>query len=239
MMGHTHALSGLAAGAATLGLAPVSGLREQLAWTACWGGMALLPDLDQRGTTSARMWGPISTVAATALGWLARGHRQGTHDALIAPIAFGAAAVAATQSRVGSLVLLAVAIGLALHALHFVIPGNVERTWVGNLALAAVGAYQLTAADVDTGWLPWAVAGGVLAHIAGDALTTERVPVPTTWLMPRRYRRRFGLPIADTNSWLEPVASAVFGGLGLWQLAVGTGSWPTIQNAVRALAGQG
>jgi membrane-bound metal-dependent hydrolase YbcI (DUF457 family) len=238
MMGHTHALSGLAAGAATLGVAPVQGLREQLAWTACWGGMALLPDLDQRGTTSARMWGPISTVTARGVGWIARGHRQGTHDVLIAPVVFGTIAVAAADYRVGALVVLAVAIGLALHAVHFVIPGNVERSWIGNLGLSLLGAWQLTTSGVDVGWLPLAVAGGVVAHIAGDALTTERVPVPGTWLLPRKYRLRFGLAIADTNTWLEPVVSLACSVLCLWQLAVHTGSWPRITEAVRALTVQ-
>jgi membrane-bound metal-dependent hydrolase YbcI (DUF457 family) len=226
MMGHTHALSGLAAGAATLPAAPVHTLREQLAWTACWGGMALLPDLDMRGTTSARMWGPISTTAATAIGWLARGHRRGTHDFIVAPIAFAALATMAATNRIASLVLLALAIGLALHAVHFVIPGNVERTWPGNLALSGVAAYLLTRDGVDTSWLPLAVAGGVLAHIAGDALTTEGVPVPGTWLLKPRYRRRFGLSIADTNTWLEPAASLACGAVAVWQLAVNTGYWP-------------
>jgi membrane-bound metal-dependent hydrolase YbcI (DUF457 family) len=228
MMGPTHALSGLAAGAATLPFAPVTGLTGQLAWTACWGGMALLPDLDQRGTTSARMWGPISALAATVIGGVARGHRQGTHDALLAPLAFAAIASAACTTRIGAMVMLAIAIGLALHAVHFVIPGNTERTWPGNLLISAAAGYYL----IDSGagvepikWLPIAVVGGVLAHIAGDALTTEKVPVPLVWLVSRK--ARIGLPLCDTNSWLEPVVSAACGAAAIWQLAVHTGAWAT------------
>ncbi len=223
-MGHTHALSGLAAGAATLPAAPISGLREQLMWTACWGGMALLPDLDMRGTTSARMWGPISAAAATIIGWFARGHRQGTHDFILAPIAFAAIAAAAATTDWGSRIILALAIGLGLHAIHFVIPGNIERTWPGNLAISAGLSYLLTMEQIATAWLPIAVAGGVVVHILGDALTTERVPVPVTWLFPRKYRLRIGIPITDTNTWLESVVSFLCLGLGSWQLLLHTGA---------------
>ncbi|MGL5829795.1 MAG: metal-dependent hydrolase [Angustibacter sp.] len=223
MMGHTHALSGLAAGAATLPAAPVSGVREQLLWTACWGGMALVPDLDMRGTTSARMWGPVSAAAATIIGWFARGHRQGTHDIILAPLAFAAIAAAASTTDWGARIILAIAIGLGLHAIHFVIPGDVERTWPGNLAISAALSYWLTGHNFDSAWLPVAVAGGVVVHILGDALTTEKVPVPVTWLFPRKYRLRLGIPITRTNTWLEPVVSFGCIGLGSWQLLLHTG----------------
>jgi membrane-bound metal-dependent hydrolase YbcI (DUF457 family) len=224
MMGHTHALSGLAAGAATIPFAPVSGVREQLAWTACWGGMALLPDLDMRGTTSARMWGPISAAAATVIGALARGHRQGTHDVLLAPLIFAAIAAAAATTPWGARVILAIAIGLALHAVHFVIPGNIERTWPGNLAISSAIAYFIIDHQIPATWLPVAVAGGVVIHIVGDALTTEKVPVPLTWMFARKYRIRWGLPITDTNTWLEPVVSFLCTGIAGWQLLLHTGA---------------
>ena len=47
MLGHSHALSGLAAGAATLPWAPVHGTVSQVAWVAAVGGFAMLPDLDE------------------------------------------------------------------------------------------------------------------------------------------------------------------------------------------------
>ena len=102
MLGHSHATTGLAAGAALLPLAPVAGTAEQLAWVAAWGGFALLPDLDQgglhwrralprlSGSTVATMWGPVTTALSTAVARIARGHRQGTHDVLLAPLVFGA-----------------------------------------------------------------------------------------------------------------------------------------------------
>src|SRR3712207_1060836 len=124
VLGHSHALSGLAAGAATLPWAPVGGTVGQVAWIAAVGGMAMLPDLDHSGSTVSDMWGPITDVPSGAVGRLAQGHRWGTHDAVLAPLAFGALALAAANAFWSSLLLMALAIGLALRALHFVIPGR-------------------------------------------------------------------------------------------------------------------
>jgi membrane-bound metal-dependent hydrolase YbcI (DUF457 family) len=80
---------------------------------------------------------------------------------------------------------MALAIGLALRALNFVIPGRVENTVVGNLALSWAGAWLLLAHSPSPDWLPWAVALGVLTHIAGDAITTAGIPVPLLWVFHR------------------------------------------------------
>ena len=143
MLGHSHALSGLAAGAATLPWAPVGGTVGQVAWIAAVGGMAMLPDLDHNGSTVSDMWGPLTDVPSGAVGRLAQGHRWGTHDAVLAPLAFGALALAAANASWSSLLLMALAIGLALRALHFVIPGRAENTVVGNLVLSWVCAWLL------------------------------------------------------------------------------------------------
>jgi membrane-bound metal-dependent hydrolase YbcI (DUF457 family) len=181
VLGHSHALSGLAVGAATLPWAPVDGAVAQVAWIAAAGGFAMLPDLDQRGSTISRMWGPLSDAPAGAVGLIARGHRAGTHDAVLAPVGFGLLAYAASWHFWSSLLLMALAIGLALRALHFVIPGRAENTVIGNLLLSWGGAWFLLAHSPGPAWLPWAVAVGVLTHIAGDALTCGGVPVPIVW----------------------------------------------------------
>src|SRR3712207_2365806 len=143
MLGHSHALSGLAAGAATLPWAPVEGTVAQVAWIAGVGGFAMLPDLDHRSSTVSDMWGPVTDVPAGAVGRLAGGHRWGTHDAVLAPLAFGGLAMLAAEAYWSSLLLMALGIGLALRALHFVIPGRAETTVLGNLALSWVGAWSL------------------------------------------------------------------------------------------------
>jgi hypothetical protein len=185
VLGHSHALSGLAAGAATLPWAPVHGTVAQVAWISAAGGFAMLPDLDQQGSTISRMWGPASDVPSGVVGTVARGHRWGTHDAILGPLAFGLLAYAAAGAYWSSLLLLALAIGLALRALHFVIPGRAENTVVGNLLLSWGGAWLLLEYSPSPAWLPYAVAVGVLTHIAGDFLTKEGIPVPLFWLIRR------------------------------------------------------
>jgi membrane-bound metal-dependent hydrolase YbcI (DUF457 family) len=185
MLGHSHALSGLAAGAATLPWAPVHGTVAQVSWVAAVGGFAMLPDLDHSGSTVSDMWGPLTDVPSGAVGRLAQGHRWGTHDAVLGPIVFGALAIAAAGAFWSSLLLMALSIGLALRALNFAIPGRVENTVVGNLLLSWGGAWLLLTHSPNPAWLPWAVALGVLTHIAGDALTTAGIPVPLIWIVKR------------------------------------------------------
>ena len=200
MLGHSHALSGLAAGAAVLPWAPVHGTVGQVAWVAACGGFAMLPDLDQEGTTISRMWGPISDLPAKAINWVSGGHRWGTHDAVLGPAVFGGLALLASHSFWSSLVLLAVAIGLALRALNFVIPGNTETTLIGNLAASWIGAWFLLQHSPAPLWLPYAVGIGVLAHIAGDFLTREGIPVPVLWLV---HRCRIALVHLRTGTTVE------------------------------------
>jgi membrane-bound metal-dependent hydrolase YbcI (DUF457 family) len=186
VLGHSHALSGLAAGAATLPWAPVDGTVSQVAWIAAVGGFAMLPDLDQRCSTVSDMWGPATDVPSGVVGKLAGGHRWGTHDAVLAPAAFGGLALLAADAFWSSLLLLALAIGLALRALHFVIPGRAENTVLGNLVLSWGGAWYLLEHSPSPAWLPWAVAAGVLTHIVGDAITTAGVPTPLLWILTRK-----------------------------------------------------
>jgi LexA-binding, inner membrane-associated putative hydrolase len=224
VLGHSHAMSGLAAGAATLpwaGAVGVSGLAEQCAWVAAWGGFAMLPDLDQggihwrgampkvSGSTVARMWGPVTTTFAALVGRIAHGHRMGTHDVVLAPVVFGLLAVLAARSPWSSLVVVALAIGLALEALHVVVPGKVEQTVVGNLLLSFAGAWWVTGTgNHPLPWLPWAVAGGVVAHIAGDFLTVGGIPVPLTWVTGHPVRLAAGL--FRTGAPVEKLVAAAF-----------------------------
>jgi hypothetical protein len=165
----------------------------------------MLPDLDQPGSTIARMWGPISDVPSGLVGRIARGHRWGTHDLLLSPLVFGVLATLAARSFWSSLLVLAVAIGLALHALNFVIPGRVENTVVGNLLLSWGGAWLLLAHTPAPLWLPWAVGVGVLAHIAGDALTREGIPIPLVWIV---HRARLAVTPMRTGCTLEKMVLA-------------------------------
>ncbi len=53
------------------------------------------------------------------------------------------------------------------------------------------GAWLLLAHSPGPGWLPWAVALGVLVHITGDFLTCGGVPVPLVWLVAARAKVAF------------------------------------------------
>ena len=80
---------------------------------------------------------------------------------------------------------------------------------------------------VSTWWVPFAVAGGVVVHILGDALTTSGVPVPGAWLLPvpRRDVPSWGLRWFDTGKrferrvvapWVDAfIAAAVVGNVAL------------------------
>ncbi|HEX2075909.1 MAG TPA: metal-dependent hydrolase [Geodermatophilus sp.] len=237
MLGHSHALSGLAVGAATLPWAPLEGPVAQVAWVAAVGGFAMLPDLDHTGSTVSDMWGPVTDVPSGAIGRLAQGHRWGTHDAILAPVAFGLLAVAAAGAFWSSLLLLALAIGLALRALHFVIPGRAENTVVGNLLLSWGGAWLLLDHSPGPGWLPWAVALGVLTHIAGDAVTTAGVPVPLVWLV-RRCRIEL-LPLRTGTLLEKAVLAPLFLAAAVWFLYVNTGVRDAVDPFVQRLLALG
>jgi membrane-bound metal-dependent hydrolase YbcI (DUF457 family) len=212
MMGPAHSASGLAVGALTLPQATVLGVHTlpgQLAWVIACGGFAYLPDLDQEGSTAGKMWGPPTQYLSAVIEHLAVRHRGGTHDIVVGTAAFTGVAVLAARWHWSALVLLALTIGLALHALAQVIPGAAEKTPLGNAAVSFAGAWWLTSSGHATvTWLPAAVALGVVTHIAGDWLTTDGVPVPfTTWLS--RKPVTVGLRAFDAGRGPEPLLRAL------------------------------
>jgi membrane-bound metal-dependent hydrolase YbcI (DUF457 family) len=237
MLGHSHALSGLAAGAATLPWAPAHGTVAQVSWVAAVGGFAMLPDLDHSGSTVSDMWGPVTDVPSGAIGRLAQGHRWGTHDALLGPAVFGGLALLAADAFWSSLLLMALAIGLALRALNFAIPGRVENTVVGNLILSWGGSWLLLAHSPSPGWLPWAVALGCLTHIAGDAITTAGIPVPVLWAF-HRCRIKL-LPIRTGNVIEKGVLVPVFLAIAVCFLYVNTEAHTALDPLVERLLSLG
>ena len=189
-----HTLSGVAAGVWTLPVAPVSGAAGSVVWVAACTGFALAPDLDHPASTAARMWGPVSQGPARLVGALC-GHRGATHRvaavAVVAVVAWAAtsgrvAQLAAAVARaagsarpsevwqvVGAgayLLVVAVTVGLAFAAARL--------PWPVNLTLAWLTAGLTHRLDLPLGWLPWAAALGVAAHLAGDAITKQGLPGP-------------------------------------------------------------
>lgn len=206
MMGYSHVLSGAVAGLALLPVAPVEGVTGQAAWVLLWAGAALVPDLDSVGASASRMWGPVSRAVSMVISRVAGGHRWGTHDLVLGPLVFGGLASLAVLVPPAAIVVVAVALGLAIHGLH------VTRLWrtgpVVNLGVSWIGAVvALSFGWVSVGWwLPIAVAGGVVVAIIGDWLTNEGVPIPIVWITDRS--RRFGLGAFRTGATVERIAIA-------------------------------
>jgi len=236
-------MSGLAVGAATLPIAPVTGVAHQLAWVAAVGGFALLPDLDQgglhwrgamprmSGSTVARMWGPVTTTLASGISVLARGHRNGTHDIVLAPLVLGLLASLAGQHVWSSVLVMALGVGLALQACHVVIPGRVERTVVGNLVISFAAAWWLTSTgDVALTWLPWAVVAGVVTHVVGDWLTVGGIPVPFTWFDGQP--RRVAAGLFRTGAGVEGFMAGVFAATAVVLLYTGTALRSTVETVL-------
>lgn len=215
MLGHSHAMSGLTVGALTVPFAPVHHPASQVAWVVAVGGFAMLPDLDTGGITSRRglprmhgstvalMWGPVTCTFAGLVAKVAGGHRNGTHSVLglVMTALLASAAAAFYPSR---LVLLALAIGLALEALAFAIPGRFEEMWPVNMVVSFGAAWWLMEpGGVASGhgypvWMTMAVLVGSATHVAGDMLTVEGVPLG--WPLSEA---RQGLHLFHTGNWVE------------------------------------
>lgn len=187
VMGFNHASCGVLAGVASLGVVPVDDPVSQTLWVVGVAGAALLPDLDTTNSSAARMWGPVSGLLAAGIGVVARGHRQGTHDLLLAPLSFGVLGWLASQHPLPAFAALTLLIGLSLRALTLLGVGRVGAML--NLLLAMAGAYWLNTQTQAGQLLPAAVALGVIVHILGDWVTTEGIPFPIAWLAgsPRRW----------------------------------------------------
>lgn len=230
MLGHSHAMSGLTVGALTVPFAPVQHPASQVAWVVAVGGFAMLPDLDtggissrrglphMHGSTIALMWGPLTCELAEGVAKLVGGHRNGTHSVLgVVMTALAASAMAAFWP--GRLVLLALAIGLALEAMAFAIPGRLEELWPVNLAASFAASWWLLSRPGATGhgypaWMTLAVIVGCATHIAGDILTVGGVPL--AWPVSDK---RQALGLFRTGGWFEKllVAPAFLAGAG-WLL---------------------
>ena len=214
MMGFNHVSCGLAAGLATLPLVPLHTWPAQTTWVVAAGGTALLPDLDSRQSTAARMWGPLTELLAGMVATLARGDRWGTHDLVLAPLAGAGVTLLATTNPWTLGLLLALLTGLALRGLVLAGAGRIGGTI--NLIISATAAWWLvTHAAGHLQLLPLIVALGIAVHILGDFLTEEGVPMPILWILGDR--RRLAVQAFHTNSLLErALVAPALSLLGVW-----------------------
>jgi len=171
MMGRHHAVLG---GVVYLGVAGtlghMSGASLAAATAAC-AGAAMLPDLDEPGSSVAHLCEPVSGLVSHLTAKLAGGHRKATHSLL----AVGGSALiglGVEGSRIGSAVLLAVLFALFLRG---VAPPGLRH---GLIAFGlAVGGAWACVTHIDTGWLMAALPAGVALHLVGDMMTSGGVPL--------------------------------------------------------------
>lgn len=198
MMGRRHAISGVMCATVTApAMLAAPGPSLSLgAWAAGWVAGAMAPDFDSGGSHPARVWGGGSRVAGAVVGWLAGGHRESTHDIVLAPVVAGAvlsgllvgswwAAGAGSWLAVVGWLLLALPFGFALRMLA--VSGVHPRLRVFasgpvNLAGSLVLAGMLMG-DPGRFWFPVAFALGMVAHILGDSVTSEGAPVSLVWVL--------------------------------------------------------
>lgn len=240
MMGRTHAASGSLAFAAAAPLLPLLGVHLStvglLVGVVVAGGGALLPDLDHPGSTASRALGPVSGVLSNVIAAVSGGHRQGTHS-LLGVAAFTVATfladLAGTPARA---VVAAFLLVLASAGLHL----RLARPALIHLTLCVVGSAILiaTVPAVSAGVLPAAVAIGAAAHLAGDALTREGVPI----LWPVR-RDRVHIATLSTGGLIEQLvigpAMLVAAGAATWHLAGGQPAAALYDVVVHNLSGAG
>lgn len=203
MMGRHHCLFGaavfVAAASTAVSAEAVRMSGEQfVVGTVVAMGAALVPDLDEPGSSAARSFGLIGRYGAKIVARVTGGHRGGTHT-----IPVWAAAVAATflvtAFPLAAAILLGLLVTVGLDVLRKV-PEGVE--WLAGAAVLLLASRLVGPGDA---WPALAVGAGWLSHMVGDTLTPHGVP----WLWPSRRLEdtvsvglfRSGSPVEGVVSW--------------------------------------
>ncbi|MET9798277.1 metal-dependent hydrolase [Nocardiopsis alba] len=214
MMGSSHAATGLLTGAVVGALAGTE-WTDVLVCAAVGAGAALLPDLDEPGSTVGRSLGLVSEKTSEGLRALSRrvyaatsteregrgdgGHRHLTHT-VPAVLVFGALGwlVALFQPVGTALVVLAMAaLGAGTVARSLKGWGPLRTRRRAALVVAIVLAVVAAFAPGGAAWMiGLTVAVGALTHVLGDWLT--RSGVPLAWPFVHRGKRwwMFRSPVA-------------------------------------------
>lgn len=187
MLGRDHALVG---GVGYLVVAPmlISHPTWQILGIGCVtsAAFALLPDIDEPGSTVSRKLGPISRGVSEFTNKVAGGHRQATHSLMFAALVAVGAGFAA-QYRLAMAIVVAASFLLVfrmllprmlryskLTSIGMVLLGGGSAWWVWSEYHQAlgVGVGGLTV----SAWFILATGGGCVWHLIGDTLTVEGVP---------------------------------------------------------------
>lgn len=181
---------------------------------------ALLPDIDEPGSTVSRKLGPISRAISEVTNKVAGGHRQATHSLLFVALV-GVTTWLAYQHR------LALAIVVALSSLlvfRMLLPRFIRYALPAAIATTAVtGLAALWAWHTPTGSAAWfllATAGGCFWHLVGDTLTVEGVPYLWTPGVHKLQELRASVPlVGHCGSTRETVVGVGLSAALLWMAA--------------------
>jgi membrane-bound metal-dependent hydrolase YbcI (DUF457 family) len=115
MMGRHHALLG---GSAWIGMGALAGMPAVplAASTAACAAAAMLPDIDEPGSTVAHLCGPVTMATAWLTKRLSGGHRHATHSLAAVAVA-GIVGLSVTPFPVAQAVILALLFALFLRVL--------------------------------------------------------------------------------------------------------------------------
>lgn len=228
-----------------------------------WAGGAMWPDADQRQSTVGYAFPPVSFWICDFVENVSGGHRNGTHS-FIGIIAFAAVTwglawvdslIGLSLPVVGDVQILTgifavVTAAIALKVLRFLPKETRKSHWLVGGIIGVLVA--LIPAD-EAWWLPLSIAGGAAIHIAGDALTTQKVNMfyPAVIKPPKvlhvipfigwfwdKDNGRHGIPIlgtaGSTREWLftlvlvTPIAVA---GLAMSMLGASVEAFELVQGA--------
>jgi membrane-bound metal-dependent hydrolase YbcI (DUF457 family) len=186
MLGRDHALVG---GVGYLAVAPLL-LDHTATWQVLGVGcvtsaaFALLPDIDEPGSTVSRKLGPLSRGVAEVTNKVAGGHRQATHSLLFAALV-SLGAYFAAQHRLAIAIVVAASFLLVFRML---LPRMIRYAGLASIAMVALGggaawwvfhdyAQAFGAGhQIQWEWFVLATGGGCIWHLVGDSLTVEGVP---------------------------------------------------------------
>jgi membrane-bound metal-dependent hydrolase YbcI (DUF457 family) len=194
VLGHTHALSGLVAGVAAAQLVLHDSPGRTVVVATVAAGAAVLPDIDHPHANAALCFGFVTEAFAWLVAHVSGGHRHGTHS-FFGIAAFTVAAFEAERylytpaGKVGLGLLLVLVLASGLRALR--IAGH-----SGDL-IAIAGAAAIMYSGYGLASVPIAIAVGTAAHLAGDALTDEGIPI--AWPLSRKHVRLLPEPFAFTT----------------------------------------
>lgn len=177
MLGRDHALLG---GVGYLAIAPMvfPHLSPEELGVGCLtsAAFALLPDIDEPGSTVSRKLGPISRAVSEVTNKVAGGHRQATHSLLFVALV-GVGAWFAYHHRPALTVIVALSSLLVFRMLLPKVIKYARLAGFSMLAVTALAGWWVWHARLGSdGWFVFATAGGCLWHMVGDSLTVEGVP---------------------------------------------------------------